>query len=287
MRKFLILAALLCAFHPSFASAEVVFGVAANRGEAVAREQWTDIADLLSKELGTPVKLSPVPIEASIQAFGEKKVDFLFANPQICATVQEKTGAKPLATRDSGQGVKFGGVIIANKDSGIETLDDLRGKKLMTYTRDSAGAYLFQAYEMFKAGLDINTDMEKVVVAKKQDDVVFAVKAGEFDAGFVRTGLLETLVKEGKVSMEDFIIVNKIDDGFADVHSTPLYPEWGIVAQTEVDPAVTKKVSDFLLSLKGDNPAAQKAGIVGFVPPEDLSPLVDVMKALRVPPFDN
>ena len=63
--------------------------------------------------------------------------------------------------------------------------------------------------------------------SKKQDDIVLAVRAGIVDAGFVRTGQLESMEKEGKIKMDDFVIVDqKKDSDFPFIRSTAMYPEW-------------------------------------------------------------
>ena len=287
MKKLVLFASLLTSMLPSFAYADIAFGVASNRGELATRQEWSDMTELLSKEMGTTVNLVPVPIERALQAFADKEVDYILANPLICATAEVKYNAKALATRDDGTGAQFGGVIIANKNSGISSIEDMVGKKLMTYTKDSAGAYLFQAYELHKHGVDVSTDFSKVVVAKKQDDIAMAVKAGMFDAGFVRTGILESMEKSGLLKIDDFIIVNKQEGDVPLVLSTSLYPSWAVIAQGDADEETTKKLTDFLMSVKGDNPAAEKAKVASFIPPRDLKPLAEVMTALRVPPFDQ
>lgn len=286
MKRAKLLLAAAIFLLPSLAYADINLGIAANRGELKAREEWTDVATLLSKELGTTVNLMPVLIENSVQAFGDKKVDYIISNPVIAAIVFGKHNGKPLATIDSGNGTEFGGVIFANKDSGIKKIEDMKGKKVMSYTKDSAGAYLFQAYEIKKRGLSIEKDFASVVVAKKQDDIPLAVKAGLFDVGFARTGILESLEKKGVLKIDDFVIVDKVNDGFADVHSTPLYPEWTLVAQDGADPVVSDKITNVLMGLKADNPALQKANIKAFVQAKDLSVLIAVLENMKVPPYD-
>lgn len=287
MKTLYLLLAMAVFLVPSAAHADINFGIASNRGELKAKESWTDIATLLGNELGTRVNLVPVVIEKAVQAFGEKKVDYIVANPVIAAIVHGKYDGVSLATVDSGKGVEFGGVIFANKNSGVKTIEDMKGKKVMSYTKDSAGAYIFQAYEIKKRGLDIEKDFASFVVAKKQDDIPMVIKVGLFDVGFVRTGILESLEKKGLFKMDDFVIVNKIEDGFPEVHSTPLYPEWALVAQKDADPAVSEKISVILMNLMPDNPVLQKAGIKGFVKTKDLSALTGVLKELKVPPYDQ
>ncbi|MFA6280101.1 MAG: PhnD/SsuA/transferrin family substrate-binding protein [Bdellovibrionales bacterium] len=287
IKKTALLLSLSLFLIPSFAQAAVNFGVAFNRGELKCREEWAEMIRYLEKEVGEPVTLFPVNIDSAIQAFTDKKVDYLVTNPVIAVVIHEKHRAQPLVSMNTKKGTEFGGVIFANKASGITKPEDMKGKKVMSYTKDSAGAYTFQVYELMKKGINPEKDFASFVIAKKQDSIALAVKAGLFDAGFARTGILEALVKSGAVSMDDFVIVNQVKDAFPEVHSTPLYPEWMILAQEGADPAITQKLKTVLLGVKADSPEAQKAEIQGFVAPLDLAALTTVLKELKAPPFDQ
>ena len=117
-------------------------------------------------------------------------------------------------------------------------------------------------------------------MAKLMDEI-------KYDAGFIKSGLLEAMAKEGKVSMDNFEIVDKQDDGFAHVHSTILYPEWYMSAGPEVDGDSKAKLKSALLKLKTSDKAASNAKIVGFVEPLSLDELTATLKALKLPPYDK
>ncbi len=287
MKKTALVLSLALFLMPSFAQAAANFGVAYNRGELKCREEWTDMTSYLAKEAGEELTLTPVNVDAALQAFIDKKVDYLVTNPVIAAALHEKYRAQPLVSIKTKKGTEFGGVIFANKASGITKIEDMKGKKVMSYTKDSAGAYIFQAYELMKKGINPDKDFASFVIAKKQDSIILAVKAGLFDVGFARTGVLESLAKSGAIKMDDFVIVSQVKDAFPDVHSTPLYPEWMIVARDGADAAVTQKLKEALLGVKADSPEAQKAEIQGFVAPLDLAALTTVLKELKAPPFNQ
>ena len=87
---------------------------------------------------------------------------------------------------------------MAKKGSGITKGQDLRGKRVLGHQfRVSAGAYVFQVYHLMRLGIDPHRDFAEFKDAKKQDDVILAVNFGSVDAGFVRSDLLERMIKEG------------------------------------------------------------------------------------------
>jgi ABC-type phosphate/phosphonate transport system substrate-binding protein len=150
----------------------------------------------------------------------------------------------------------------------------------------SAAAYVFQVKHLKDHGIDPHKDFAVFKEAKKQDDIVLAVKAGTFDAGFVKSGLLEAMAKEGKIKLSDFEIVDQKTDGLTAVHTTKLYPEWYMSASSTADKALSEKIKSALLKLGSDNKASKKAKISGFVAPLNLDDLKGTLQALKLPPYN-
>ncbi len=266
------------------AAAEVKLGVNAPRGELAAMSQWSELGKYLGAATGQTLTIVPLKVGDLVATVSTDGIDYVIANPTQGVSLIETRKATSLLTLDNKTGSQFAGVILAKKGSGIATAADLKGRKVMSLDASSAGAYLFQAYHLHQKGITLK-DVNHMV-AKKQDDGLLAVKNGVADACFVRTGILESMVKEGKVAMDDFVVVDaRQDPGFSYVHSTVLYPEWFLFAMPSADAALTAKVKAALLALKPDNPAAQAADIKGFIEPLSLDGYVAAMKALGLPPF--
>jgi ABC-type phosphate/phosphonate transport system substrate-binding protein len=281
--------ALLAVFIPNVQSQELKVGVLAPRGELKANARWQAFGKYLSNALGKDVVIVPLPPSKVTSTADNGKIDFLLSHSPHTVYVQEKLGAKVLATLNTKAGPRFGGVIIAKKDSGIASANDLRGKNVMSLKFNAAaGAYIFQTYHLMEKGIDPHKDFASIREGKKQDDLVLAVKNGLIDAAFVRTGLLENMQREGKVKLDEFVIVDKQDDaGFPLLHSTELYPEWCMSALPTASPDDAAKMSDALFKLTPDMPAASKARIEGFVPPVSLDGIKQALKSLQIAPFNG
>jgi ABC-type phosphate/phosphonate transport system substrate-binding protein len=181
-------------------------------------------------------------------------------------------------------GPYFAGLIITKKGSGITKASDLRGKKVRGLSKASAGGYIFQAYHLLQQGIDVHKDCDFQQV-HKQDDVVMLVQKGLVDAGFVRTGTLEAMEKEGKIRLEDFEVVAPRSDGnFPFPHTTALYPDWYITAMPDMDAALAAQVKAALLKLGPASEAVKAAQIRGFVEPLPIEPMKAAMRALKVLP---
>lgn len=260
-------------------------GVIASRGALKAKAKWSQLASYVAKKTNSNVTLVPLTPDKVESAVAGKSVDFILSNPVTTTILVEKYGVKPVATVKKKSGPQFAGVIIANKGAGIQKSADLKGKKVMAFKfGSSAAAYVFQVYHISKFGVTPE-DFTMFKEAKKQDDIVLAVKSGIFDAGFIKSGLLETMAKEGKIKISDFVIVDKQSDNLSDVHSTIPYPHWYLGARSNVSPGLVSKVKKAVLSLNAADPAAKKAKLVGFVEPLSLEEMKATLKALNLPPY--
>ena len=268
-------------------AAEIKFGVMAPRGTLKAMKRWGELGKYLGAELGTTVTIVPLKPGEFVSSFSTGAIHYALSNPVVAVVLQHKVGAQALATMNKKSGNQFAGVIIANKSSGISKAADLKGKKVMAFKfKRSAAAYVFQVKHLKDKGIDPHKDFTVFKEAKKQDDIVLAVKAGVFDAGFIKSGLLESMTKEG-ISVGDFTIIDKQSDSLSNVHSTVLYPEWTVSAPKDATAETTAKLKSALLKMTAATPASKKAKIVGFVDAVSLDGLSSTLKSLQLPPFNQ
>jgi ABC-type phosphate/phosphonate transport system substrate-binding protein len=264
-------------------------GVLAPRGELNSMKQWRAFGKYVGEKIGDDVVIKPYSPKNLIKAAINKEVDFMLSNPTQAVILQDVYGATPQATLNKISGSQFAGVIVAKKGSGITKAEDLKGKKVMSLKfRRAAGAYTFQTYHMFQKGIDPHKDFASFKEGKKQDDLVLAVKAGIIDAAFVRTGILENMQKEGKIKIDEFIVVDKVaDSNFPFLRSTALYPEWYMSSLQGTDATKVDKVKLAIMSLRPGDEAARKARIKGFIEPVSMDGMKAALKALKIQPYDK
>ena len=168
---------------------------------------------------------------------------------------------EPLGLASEKAGTKFRGIIIARKDSGIEKVRDLKGKKLIFVDQDSAAGYVFQLLTLKKAGLDVHKDFTKLPFARKHDNVAMAVFNKTADAGGIREDDLDKM--KDKVDLTQIKIVAYTD----------YYPNWPMFRTGKMSKAVADKVRTALMKLKPNSAEAQQAvgpaKITGFEPVAD------------------
>jgi len=290
MRRIILIGAFIVSLLGSgfVSAAEIKVGVMAPRGALKAMKRWGDLGEYLSSEVGSAVKIVPLKPGETVDAVTNGRVDYMLSNPVLAVALKHKLGAETLATMNKKSGNQFAGVIFAKKGNGVTTAESLKGKKVMAFKfKRSAAAYVFQVKHLQDKGINPHKDFAVFKEAKKQDDIVLAVKSGIFDAGFVKSGLLESMAKENKVSMSDFTIIDQQSDSLSNVHSTILYPEWCMSASKSANAADKAKIKAALLKMSATTPASKKAKIVGFVDALSLDGLSDTLKSLNLPPFNQ
>ena len=296
VRLMLLLCLAGMALHalPAFSAEPVRIGVLAFRSKEQTLAQWQPLARILKQAVpDREFVVEAMIIPEMERAIASRQLDFVLTNSGHYVLLTKRIGlSAPLATlavEQGGQsGTVFGGVIFSRADTAnINVLADIKGKKVATATTDSFAAYQIQAHELSRAAINTPQDVKLVITGLPQDNVVNAVLAGQAEVGFVRTGVLESLAREGKLDMTRLKLINSQNlPDFPATLSTRLYPEWPFCSLPHVDENLARHVVAALFLLHENAPAVRTMGIHGFAVPTDYTPVADVLRELRLPPFE-
>lgn len=266
----------------------VLIGVLSFRPIEQTLKQWTPTAEYLSRSIpGHVFKVLPMNYPDLDRAVREGRLDFIFTNPDHFVLLRDQTSLAPILTvmpLVNGHPVtSFGGVVVARSNrQDINRLEDLAGRSVAAPSEESLGGNLMQLWELYRRGI---TFPRISYLGMPHDLSVQAVMNGTADAAFVRTGILESMVREGKLKATDLKVINAKPEGeYPQALSTALYPEWPFCSASKTPEELAKAVSLALLSLQSDDPAAKAGGYFGFSPPGDYSTVEAVMLRLRVHP---
>jgi ABC-type phosphate/phosphonate transport system substrate-binding protein len=268
----------LVALSVSAAQAEIKIGMLAQRGPETALKEWEPLAAYLSDQLGDKVTIIPLTFTDFLDFCDREPAGFIFTNPWFYVRAKVLKKAKALVTvKYQASGDKMCGVIFARKDSGIKSLADIRGKVLMCPKLSSPGGWLFQKGVIMNAGITPEKDLKKLLETEREshDEVVYAVLNKKADIGTVRNNILETMQREGKINMEDIVVLNEMKlPEVSEACSTPLYPDWPVAALGKTPPELADKMKQALLSIPPGNPALEKARKIDrFVDALDYGPM--------------
>jgi len=274
----------------SAAQAEIKIGMLAQRGPETALKEWGGIADYLTGKLNEKVVIVPLSFTDFMDFCHNNPNAFIFTNPWFYVKAKVVKGGKALVTvKYQRSGDKFGSVIFTRNDSGINTIQDLRGKVLMCPKLSSPGGWLFAKGEIVRNGIVPEKDLKQILETAKEshDEVVYSVRDKKVDVGTVRTNILETMQREGKINIADFRVLNSMKhEGFPELCSTPLYPDWPVASLRDSPTEVATRMKRALLDIPTGDPALQQARrIEKFVEAANYGPMEELCKFLQVPPF--
>lgn len=213
-------------------------------------KRYDPLMRYLSEKTGYEFKLIiPKNFEEFIQIVSNGKVNFSYQNPYVFSIISKKYPIKPIAltvgedcTTDEGicGAEKYRGIIITRKESNINKIEDLKGKKIMIVSPNSAGGYLSQKLYLEKKGFNLNRDF-KLIDAKRQEKVIIGVYRGEADAGFIREAALSVWANEVDISK-----IKILDYG-------EYLPNWPFAVVNNKNSELTKNVKKLITELKDQN----------------------------------
>ena len=273
---------------------EVKIGVLAHLGVEQCMKLWGATAEYLNDKIPHhEFSIFPLAYDEIYDSVGKREVDFVLVNPSIYVELEVEYGVSRLITMKSQllgeEVVHFGGVIFTSgKNTAINSLEDIKGKSFVAVDKEAFGGWQMQWKEFLDHGIDPYKDFAKIDFTGTQDTTVYSVLNGEYDAGAVRTGILEQMAREGKINISDIKIINRCSDcGFPFLHSTQIYPEWPVARLTHVDDDLAHEVALAMMQMRPEDRAAKMANIAGWTVPQNYIGLGNTLKALRIRPYEN
>ena len=235
------------------------------------------LVDLMKAELGfSDVQLFPAAdYNGVVQGLLGGTLDYaeLGASAYAAIYLQDPDVVEPILTTQQTDGATgYYSIMLARKDSGITTLEDMKGKKLGFADPDSTSGYLVPVVALPN---DIKMPVEEYFsetgFGGGHENLVLAVVDGQFDAGVTwgsgvgefsegyTSGNIRSMVDKGMLDMEDMV----------ELWKSPLIPNGPIVLRSSLDQETKDKIEAFLMALPETNyecfRAAQAGDYKGFV----------------------
>lgn len=287
MIRFLLFVTL---FYGALFSETLIFGVFTYRAPEKIIKEYQPIADHLSRELNATVLIKPLSQEELEREVNKGKIDIIATNPThyISLRMQGRiTGSIATLIKRYGRVSTpyLGGVMITRRDrNDIRSLEDFKGKSIAIPGKKFLGGFQTQAYELATHDIDMDRDIQ-IVEAKNHEAVVHAVLAGKADIGFIRSGIIEEMQREGAIDPKNIYVINEHHySDFPLYISTGLYPEWSIVTKQELPAAKISKIAVALYDYESSKEGYDV--IAGFTIPGDYGGIDNLARILRIPPYN-
>lgn len=250
-RRARLLAAVAALSVSVTAQAQATFKVTTIPEEAASEQirKFGPMVKYLERTLGTKVEFIPVAdYPAAVEALVNKQVDMVWFGGFTFVQARLRSGDRivPLVQRE--EDTQFRSVFITQKDSGIKTLADLKGKQVSFGSASSTSGHLMPRSFLLEAGIEPERDFKRVAFSGAHDATIASVVSGRVDAAALDITVWRKFVSDGKV-----------DTGKVDVfYTTPPYFNYNYSVHADMPVAQREKVTRALLALNTGNPEGKE-----------------------------
>ena len=155
-----------------------------------------EVAKLLQKETGLHFKTSVATSYAAvIEAMGAGKVDIGWLATFSYVLAKNKYDVELLLVVQRFGSPFYRGQIMVRTDSGINSLDNLQGKRFAFVDPASTSGHLYPKTLLLSKGLDPKTFFSKTIFAGSHNAVVLSIYKGEVDGGAAYDGSRAAVAK--------------------------------------------------------------------------------------------
>lgn len=242
-----------------------------NASELIKRNQ--PLKDYLEKVLGKRVQLIVTTDYSSmIEAMRFRRIDLAYFGPLSYVLAKSKSDIEPFAAMVKGGKTTYRSVVIANAGAGIDSLKDIKGKRMAYGDRLSTSSHLIPKTMLAEVGLLHDRDYTQHFVGT-HDAVAVNVANGNADAG----GLSEDIW--GYLNDRRLIDPSKVKV----LAYSKEFPQFPWTMRTDLKPALKEQIRAAFLKLK--EPAVLnnfKAEGFGPISDRDYDVIRDMGKVLNL-----
>jgi phosphonate transport system substrate-binding protein len=220
----------------------------------------------LAKKVGIPIKVyMPTDYLGVVEALRNRTADMAFVHPAGYVFASREAKAKIVAVDVWHGKTSYTSRFYVRKDSGITSLDGLRGKTIAFVDPGSTSGYVYPMVMLIKKGLVRNRDpktfFKDAMFAGTHEAALLALLNGNVDA-----------VASFDLAPQQYLKEKAKVDRVSYVAETEPIPEAGMCVRDGLDPALVKKLTESLMAFNAPEyrPVLKDFyGIDGFAPARD------------------
>ncbi|MBM4262024.1 MAG: putative selenate ABC transporter substrate-binding protein [Deltaproteobacteria bacterium] len=246
-----IVTALILVASTATVSAQQLLRVTTIPEEAATEQvrKFGPIVKYLERVLNMKVEFTPVTdYPAAVEALVNKQVELVWFGGFTHVQAQLRSGGKiiPIAQRE--EDAQFRSVFIAQTNSGIKTLNDLRGKALSFGSQSSTSGHLMPRSFLLQAKINPEKDLTRVAYSGAHDATIASVVSGRVDAAALDITVWRKFVDE-----------KKVDTAKVDVfYTTPPFYNYNWSVHADMPAAQRDRIAKAFFDLDMNNPEGKE-----------------------------
>jgi len=260
--------------------------------EEETRERFAPLTRYLEERLGVRLEAVPVDTQDFEERYARGEFDITHTNSLLYLILHEDHGLQLVATEKRGTfGPRTAGAIIVRKESGIATLADLKGKRMIFGPQLAPSGFLAQYDLLLENGINPEKDLAYYAFPSgsfKHEKVIYGVYFGAYDAAAAPALDLELMTRAGKIAADDFRVLGQ----------SRIFPYCTFGVNPRVSPELRDKLRRALLELDEQATVAigneqlgvlKSAWIDGFeaLADSDYDTLRTMARRVNMPPYQE
>lgn len=203
-------------------------------------ESLEPLSEMLTESMGREVKeFTATNYVGVVEGLGSGQVDFGIIPPFAYALANKESGAEVILTALDDKGTSgYYSVILTRNDSGIESLEDLRGKNIAFVDPSSTSGYLFPGALLIENGIDLENDIT-YQYSGGHDKSLQLLLNGDVDAIATFEHILTRYEEEFPGASEEI----------KEIAKTELIPGVSVTVSADMDEETKAKLKETLLGL--------------------------------------
>ncbi|MBM3276199.1 MAG: putative selenate ABC transporter substrate-binding protein, partial [Candidatus Sericytochromatia bacterium] len=201
------------------------------------------LVSYLEQQTGAKIQLTvPTNYAAVVEALVAGKLDLAYLGGFTYVQARKRAGVIPLVQRTID--ADFHSLFITQPSSGIETLQDLKGKTFAFGDVNSTSGRLMPTYFLHANGLPPLSTFKSFIFSGGHDATALAVANGKVDAGALDETWYRKLLDKGIITEKQVRVF----------WTTPGFPDYVWVAAKNLPPQTAAKLKDAYLRLDPAQP---------------------------------
>ena len=224
---------------------ELVIGLIPEQNIFAQMDRYEQLSEYLSARIGRPIRWTVVPHYGTIiDNFRSSEVDGAFLGSFSYVLVHVMAGAEVLVRAEDLYGRSMSrGVILVRKDSGINSIRDMKGKRFAFVDKATTAGYLSPLAYFKKMGIEnYKTYLKEVYFTGTHTEAIYDVLDRKTDIGAVKNTVLEKEEATNVRVKNDLMVLERF----------PEEPESGFAVRKGLDGALKQKLKQVLLDMYKD-----------------------------------